>query len=59
MTKGTNWGALCAVHTLCKNEAILDLFLPLAKLMAVTTVFPATGLPQIPTQSKNSDNEVK
>ena len=32
---------------------------PLAKVTAATTVFPDTGLPQIPTQSKNSDNELK
>ena len=31
----------------------------MAKVTAVTTVFPYTGLPQISTQSKNSDNESK
>ena len=29
------------------------------KVTAATTVFPDTGLPQIPTQSKNSDNELE
>ena len=31
----------------------------MAKVTAVIIVFPDTGLPQIPTQSKNSDNEIK
>ena len=31
----------------------------MAGVTAVTTVFPDTGLPQIPTQSKISDNELK
>ena len=39
---------------LCQKQAILDLFSPMAKVTAVTTVFPCTGLSQIPTQSKNS-----
>ena len=33
--------------------------LPVCKVTGVTTVFPDTGLPQIPTQSKNSDGELK
>ena len=37
----------------------MDPFSPLAKVIGVTTVFPDTGLPQVPTQSSNSDNEVK
>ena len=32
---------------------------PMAKGSTVTTTFPYAGLPQIPTQSKNSDNELK
>ena len=31
----------------------------MAKVTAVPTVFPDPGLPQIPTESKRSDNELK
>ena len=31
----------------------------MAKVTRLTAVFPDTGLPQIPTQSNNSDNELK
>ena len=47
------------MHLLRQKQANLDLFCPMAKVTPVTTVFPDTGLPQIPTQSKNSDDEVK
>ena len=40
-------------------SAILDPVSPMAKVTAVSTVFPCTGLPQIPTQSKFGDNELK
>ena len=41
----------CAV----RKKAILDPFPPMAKVTAVTTVFPCTGL--LGTQSKHSDHE--
>jgi hypothetical protein len=31
----------------------------MAKVTAAASVFPDTGLPQIPTQSKNSDDQLK
>ena len=31
----------------------------MAKVTAITTVFLDTGMPQTPTHSKNSDNELK
>ena len=40
-----------------RKGAILDPFPLSAKVTAVTTVSPDTGLPQDPTQFKNSDNE--
>ena len=56
---GPMGGALCAARMLCKKQANVDPFSPLAKVTAVTTVFPDTGLPQIPPQSTNSSNEFK
>ena len=50
-------GAQCTVPTLCEKQVILDPFSPLAKVTAATIVFPDLGLPQIPIQFKNSDNE--
>ena len=44
------------VHVLCEKWALLDVFPPMAKVTAVTTVFPRRTA-QILTQSKNSDNE--
>ena len=46
-----------AARTLCEKWAILDLFSQMATMTAVTTVL--AGLPQIPTQSKDSGHELK
>ena len=43
----------------CEKCAIFDPFFLMAKLTAVTAVFPDTRLPQIPAQSKNSDDELE
>ena len=40
------------MRVLCEKYAIVDLFSPMAKVTALAAVFPDTGLPQIPTQSK-------
>ena len=40
---------------LCEKQ---DPFPPMANVTAVYTMFACAGLPQIPTQSQNSDNEV-
>ena len=52
--------AFVGVHrALSEKWFILDPFSPIAKVTPVTTVFLDTGLPQILTLSKNSDNELK
>ena len=59
MPVGVMGGGGGAYRALCDRWAVLVPLPLLAKVTAATTVFPDTGLPQIPTQSKNSDNELK
>ena len=42
-----------------KSQLLLDAFSPLGKVATGIIVVPDTGLPQIPTQSRHSDNESK
>ena len=46
-----------AHHALCEKQA--NPLPPMATVTTVTTVFPDTGLPQTPTHSENSDNDLK
>ena len=49
-------GAHHALRVCCAKSRLFWTHFPVAAVTAVATASPGTGLPQIPTQSKNSDN---